>query len=121
MRIRVKSGVWNAGKLLVLAGGLLLPAAVFAAVNQAFVAVLGPRRGWMVSIVFAVLQAVSLGGLVPIDTAPPVLQALSGFLPVSLAVEAVADLRRVRHEVAASSEWKALSAILRSCLRSWAR
>jgi hypothetical protein len=29
---------------------LLLPAAVFAAVNQAFVAVLGPRRGWMVSI-----------------------------------------------------------------------
>jgi ABC-type multidrug transport system permease subunit len=29
---------------------------------------------------------------VPIDTAPPVLQALSGFLPVSLAAEAVGDL-----------------------------
>lgn len=75
-----------------VAAFLLLPAAVFAAVNQAFVAVLGPRRGWMVSIVFAVLQAVSLGGLVPIDTAPPVLQALSGFLPVSLAAEGVGDL-----------------------------
>lgn len=71
---------------------LLVPAAVFAAVNQAFVAVLGPKRGWMVSIVFAVLQAVSLGGLVPVDTAPALIQSLSGFLPVSLAAEGIADL-----------------------------
>ncbi len=71
---------------------LLLPAAAFAAVNQAFVAVLGPKRGWMVSIVFAVLQAVSLGGLVPVDTAPPLIQSLSGLLPVSLAAEGIGNL-----------------------------
>lgn len=71
---------------------LLLPAAVFAAVNQAFVAVLGPRRGWMASIVFAVLQAVSLGGLVPVDTAPALIQSLSGVLPVSLAAEGIGHL-----------------------------
>ncbi|HEU5128010.1 MAG TPA: YhgE/Pip family protein, partial [Glycomyces sp.] len=71
---------------------LAVPAAAFAAVNQAFVAVLGPKRGWMVSIVFAVLQAVSLGGLVPVDTAPALIQSLSGVLPVSLAAEGMADL-----------------------------
>lgn len=71
---------------------LLVPSAVFAAINQAFVAVLGPKRGWMVSIVFAVLQAVSLGGLVPVDTAPALIQSLSGFLPVSLAAEGIANL-----------------------------
>jgi putative membrane protein len=71
---------------------LLVPVAVFAAINQAFVAVLGPRRGWMVSIVFAVLQTVSLGGLVPVDTAPALIQSLSGVLPVSLAAEGIGDL-----------------------------
>jgi putative membrane protein len=71
---------------------LLVPAAVFAAVNQAFVAALGPKRGWMVSIVFAVLQAVSLGGWVPVDTAPPLIQALSGVLPVPLAAEGLGNL-----------------------------
>jgi putative membrane protein len=71
---------------------LLVPAAVFAALNQAFVAVFGPKRGWMVSIVFAVLQAVSLGGLVPVDTAPVLIQSLSGVLPVSLAAEGIGNL-----------------------------
>lgn len=71
---------------------LLVPAAVFAALNQAFVAVFGPKRGWMVSIVFAVLQTVSLGGLVPVDTAPALIQSLSGVLPVSLAAEGIGNL-----------------------------
>ncbi|HEX6875493.1 MAG TPA: YhgE/Pip domain-containing protein [Nocardioidaceae bacterium] len=71
---------------------LLVPAAVFAAVNQALVAALGPKRGWMVSIVFAALQAVSLGGLVPVDTAPELIQSLSGVLPVSLAAEGIGNL-----------------------------
>jgi putative membrane protein len=69
-----------------------VPAAAFAAVNQAFVAVFGPRRGWMVSIVFAVLQAVSLGGLVPVDTAPSLIRSVSGVLPVSLAAEGIGNL-----------------------------
>jgi len=71
---------------------LLVPAAVFAALNQAFVAAFGRRRGWMVSLVFAVLQAVSLGGLVPVDTAPALIRSLSGVLPVSLAAEGVGHL-----------------------------
>jgi putative membrane protein len=71
---------------------LLVPVAVFAAINQAFVAALGPRRGWMVSIVFAVLQAVSLGGLIPVDTAPALIRSLSGLLPVTLAAEGIGSL-----------------------------
>jgi putative membrane protein len=71
---------------------LLVPVAVFAAINQALVAALGPRRGWMVSIVFAVLQAVSLGGLIPVDTAPALIRSLSGVLPVTLAAEGIGNL-----------------------------
>lgn len=71
---------------------LLVPAGVFAAINQALVALSGPKRGWMISIAFAVLQAVALGGLVPIDTAPSLLQAVSGYLPVSLASEGISAL-----------------------------
>jgi putative membrane protein len=70
-----------------VAAFMLASAAVFTALNQAFVALLGPRRGWIVSIAFAVLQAVSLGGLVPIDTAPGPLQALNKVLPVSRAAD----------------------------------
>jgi len=70
-----------------VAGFMLMAAAVFTALNQAFVALLGPRRGWIVSIVFAVLQAVSLGGLIPIDTAPGALRALNKVLPVSRAAD----------------------------------
>ncbi len=66
---------------------LVLAAAVFAAVNQALVAVLGSRRGWIVSIVLAVLQAVSLDGLVPAATAPESFQVLGSLLPVGLAAE----------------------------------
>ncbi len=70
-----------------VAGFMLLAAAVFAALNQAFVAALGPRRGWLVSIAFAVLQAVSLGGLVPIATAPGPLRVLNQALPVTRAAD----------------------------------
>jgi putative membrane protein len=70
-----------------VAGFMLVAAAVFTALNQAFVALLGPRRGWNGSIAFAVLQAVSLGGLVPIDTAPGPLQTLNRVLPVSRAAD----------------------------------
>ena len=84
---------------------LLVPAAVFAALNQAFVAALGHKRGWMASIAFAVLQAVSLGGLVPADTAPALIRSVGGALPVPLAAEGIADLAlggRVGSAVAAA-------------------
>jgi putative membrane protein len=71
---------------------LLVCAAAFAAVNQAFVALLGPRRGWIVAIAFTALQAVSLGGLVPIDTAPRPLQVLHAVLPVPRAADGFAHV-----------------------------
>ena len=71
---------------------LLLCAAAFAAVNQAFVALLEPRRGWIAAIAFTALQAVSLGGLVPIDTAPRPLQLLNLVLPVPRAADGLAHL-----------------------------
>lgn len=66
-----------------LAAAVLLGVVVFTAVNQAFVAVSGPRRGWIALIVFTALQVVTLGGLVPVETAPAPLAALDGLLPVS--------------------------------------
>jgi putative membrane protein len=71
---------------------MVVCAAVFAAVNQAFVAVSGRRRGWIASIAFAMLQVVSIGGLVPIDTAPAPFQLLNKVLPVSRAVDGFAHL-----------------------------
>jgi len=66
-----------------LLAGLALGVVALTAVAQAFVAVSGPRRGWIALIVFTALQVVTLGGLVPIETAPAPLAALDGLLPVS--------------------------------------
>ena len=93
---------------LVLATGLLLGAdiespfglavvalvavGVFAAVNQSFVAAAGQRRGWILSIAFAALQIVSLGGLVPIDTAPTPFRLLNAVLPLARATDAFSQL-----------------------------
>ncbi len=71
---------------------LALSAAGFAAVNQAFVAALGRRRGWLAAIAFTALQAVSLGGLVPIDTAPRAVQLMHDVLPVPRAADGFAHL-----------------------------
>jgi putative membrane protein len=49
--------------------------------------VLGRRRGWIAAIAFTALQAVALGGLVPIETAPDPVQGLNGLLPVSRAAD----------------------------------
>lgn len=61
---------------------MVLAALGFAAVNQAFVAVLGRRRGWIWIIAFTGLQVVSLGGVIPLDTAPWPLQVLNKALPM---------------------------------------
>ena len=70
----------------------LLAAAVFTAINQALTSWFGSRRGWILSIGFAALQVVSLGGLLPIDTAPGLLRALNGFLPIARASDAISHL-----------------------------
>ena len=64
---------------------MVLASVGFAAVNQAFVAVLGRRRGWLWIIAFTGLQVVSLGGVIPLDTAPWPLQVLNGALPMPAA------------------------------------
>ncbi len=73
-------------------GVSLFAAAVFTAINQALVTWLGAPRGWIVSIVFAGLQIVSLGGLLPIDTAPGPIQALNAVLPIARATDALSQL-----------------------------
>jgi putative membrane protein len=69
---------------------MLLAAAAFAAVNQALVAVLGRRRGWVVSIALAGLQIVSLGGVIPVETAPAPLRFLNTVLPMPQAADGLA-------------------------------
>ncbi len=64
-----------------LVGISVLAAAAFAATNQALVAMFG-GVGRMVSLAFAAVQAAAFGGLVPIETAPGVLQTLNGILPL---------------------------------------
>lgn len=73
-------------------GVSLFAAAVFTAINQALVTWLGSPRGWIVSIVFAGLQIVSLGGLLPIATAPGPIQALNAVLPIARASDALSQL-----------------------------
>lgn len=73
---------------------LPLAAAAFAAVNQAFVAVLGPGRGWLGAVAFTALQALTLEGLVPLDTAPALIEALGGVLPVPLAAAGLGAVMR---------------------------
>lgn len=55
----------------------------FAAINQAMLAVAGARVGRILALLFLVVQVVSLGGIIPIETAPAAFQALSDFLPLS--------------------------------------
>jgi putative membrane protein len=75
-----------------VAATVLVAAAAFTALNQAFVAVLGARRGAITAIAFTALQAVALGGLLPVDTAPGPVQLLHAVLPVPQAADAFAGL-----------------------------
>lgn len=59
-----------------------LAAAVFTGLNQAARALWG-RAGLVVSLAFLALQVASVGGVVPIGTAPAVFRSLSGVLPLS--------------------------------------
>ena len=78
----------TAGVLALLA----VSVAAFTALNQAFVALLGERRGWVYAIAFTAAQAVALGGPIPIDTAPAPVQLLHAVLPVPRAADGLAAL-----------------------------
>lgn len=65
---------------------------VFTAINQALAAAFGSRAGWMLSVGLLVVQVASLGGIVPIDTAPTVFQQLNAMLPMPLLVDGLSRL-----------------------------
>jgi putative membrane protein len=69
---------------------MLLAAASFGAINQGLVALLGRRRGWVASVALAGLQIVSLGGVIPVDTAPAPLRFLNTVLPMPQAADGLA-------------------------------
>lgn len=73
----------------VLVAGLLLAAAVFAALVQGIVALLGPTRGRAAVLVLLAAQALLLGGLLPIDAAPSGVRMLHELLPLPVAADLV--------------------------------
>ncbi len=62
-------------------------AVMFAALHQALLTVLGDRIGRIASVVLMVLQAVTLVGLVPVETAPPLLQSIGSLMPLSIVTQ----------------------------------
>ncbi|GAA1485033.1 YhgE/Pip domain-containing protein [Brachybacterium fresconis] len=65
----------------------LAGAGMFAALHQALMTLLGDRIGRIVSIVVMVLQVVTLVGIVPLATAPPLLQSVSALLPLPIVTQ----------------------------------
>ncbi|MDO5719536.1 MAG: YhgE/Pip domain-containing protein [Actinomycetaceae bacterium] len=63
---------------------MVIGALSFAAINQALLAVAGARLGRILALLFLVVQMVSLGGIVPIETAPEAFRALNAILPLSV-------------------------------------
>lgn len=66
--------------LMVLA--LMLMGAGFGAVVQMLQVIFGARMGTVIALLAFVVQAVTLGGLIPLQTAPGAIQSLWGALPV---------------------------------------
>src|SRR5699024_5395092 len=62
-------------------------AVMFAALHQALMALLGDRIGRIASIVVMTLQVVTLVGIVPLETAPELLQSISGLMPLSIVTQ----------------------------------
>ena len=62
-------------------------AVMFAALHQGLLALLGDRIGRISSIVLMVLQVVTLVGILPVQTAPPLLQSISSLMPLSIVTE----------------------------------
>ncbi|MCT1708334.1 YhgE/Pip domain-containing protein [Dermabacter hominis] len=57
----------------------------FAIVHQMLLTVFGARVGRVVSIIVLVLQVVSLVGILPLESAPSLLQSLTAFMPLTVA------------------------------------
>ncbi|MCL3818934.1 YhgE/Pip domain-containing protein [Aeromicrobium wangtongii] len=77
-------GVEPANQALLI-GIALASAVVFVAINQMFVALLGPA-GRFAALVFVSLQLTSSGGTYPIETSPPFFNVLHDLLPMTYTV-----------------------------------
>jgi len=62
-------------------------AVMFAALHQALLTALGARIGRIASIVLMVLQVVTLVGIVPVQTAPELLQSVGSLMPLSIVTQ----------------------------------
>jgi putative membrane protein len=62
-------------------------ALMFAALHQALLVALGARIGRISSIVLMVLQVVTLVGIVPVQTAPELLQSVGSLMPLSIVTQ----------------------------------
>lgn len=65
----------------------LLVGLMYAAINQALHAALGPGPGRVTSLSFMMLQMVSCGGMYPTETQPVLLQWIHPFMPMTYAVD----------------------------------
>lgn len=82
--ISALAGIKPASVLGVVAVALVASLA-FAAVHQMLMTVFGSRIGRIASVVVLVLQVVVLAGILPIESAPPLLQSLNNVMPLSIA------------------------------------
>ena len=62
-------------------------AVMFAALHQALLTALGDRIGRIASILLMVLQVVTLVGIVPVETAPALLQSVGSLMPLSIVTQ----------------------------------
>jgi putative membrane protein len=67
----------------------ILVALAFMAVNQALNALLGPGPGRVTSLALLMVTAVSSGGIYPVETQNPLIQAIHPFNPMTYAVNAL--------------------------------
>ena len=93
-------------------------AVMFAALHQALMALLGDRIGRIASIVVMTLQVVTLVGIVPLETAPGLLQSISGLMPLSIVTQGLVHAALGGTLVSTSSTllailaWAAVSVVL---------
>ncbi|NMA77276.1 MAG: YhgE/Pip domain-containing protein, partial [Actinomycetales bacterium] len=96
----------------------LAGAVMFAALHQMLLTVLGDRIGRISSIVLMVLQVVTLVGIVPVQTAPELLQSISSLMPLSIVTQGLVHSALGGSLVSTSSTllailaWAAVSLVL---------
>ena len=96
----------------------LAGAVMFAALHQMLLTVLGDRLGRIASILLMVLQVVTLVGIVPVETAPELLQSIGSLMPLSIVTQGLVHAALGGSLVSTSSTllsiaaWAAISLVL---------